>query len=537
MALVSAAIVASILAVPIVAVALLALQSSGDVWPHLWETVLPHYLVQTFLLLVGVGFVTSLIAIPLAWLLTAYSFPGSRQLQWLALLPMAMPTYIIAFVAVDFFNYAGPLQTSLRHWMNWQRPQDYVFPEVRSLGAAIVMMGLVLYPYIFISARAAFLKQSAHQIEVSRTLGRTAFATFREIILPQARPALIVGLSLVLLETLNDVGAMNFFGVQTITLAIYSTWLGQGSVAGAAQLALLLLASVALIIWVEHQARGRDHALRQNVKHRTLEPKNLRDVKAKSATIIAAIPVVLGFVLPVVLLMRLAYGHLASTMSQPFVRAILHSLGLAAIVIVLTLVVGTILALAKRHNQSKRLRFLTQISTLGYAVPGTVLGLGFIVAFGGFDSWASPTLSKIMGVKLGLILSSSILALIIAYTSRFAAIGFGALDSGLQKIPTHMDDVARTLGHTPRSVFSTIHLPLLRPAIFSGAILIFVDCMKELPATLILRPFDFDTLATYVYTLATLDKLEDCATPALAIVATGLIPVYVLARNLRQEAH
>jgi iron(III) transport system permease protein len=524
--------IAALILLPIFALFVLGFQTSGDMWAQLWASVLPRYIAQTFLLLLGVGILSSAIAVPLAWLLTAYKFPASKQLQWLALLPLAMPTYIIAYLAVDQLNYAGPLQTALRHFMDWQKPTDYQFPEIRSLGGAIIVMSLVLYPYIFVSAHAAFLKQSASQIEVSRTLGQTAWGTFFKIILPQARPALVIGVSLVLLETLNDIGAMNFFGVQTFTLAIYTTWLGQGNLAGAAQLSLLLLVVVAAILWIEQHARGQGHALRQATKVRRLEPIVLKGWKSTVATLTAFAAPLLGFFLPCAVLLSLGLRHIDRIFSSQFLQNALHSLLLAFATVVATLLLGLVFAYAKRRGSSKLIHTLILAATTGYAIPGIILGLGFLVVFGRFDNWLSPILSNVTGVKFGLLLSGSTIALVLAYVARFLAMGFGAVDTGLQKIPTRLDDVARTLGRKPNAVITTIHLPLLRPALFSGAILVFVDCMKELPATLLLRPFDYDTLASSVFTLASLDKLEESAAPALAIVLVGLVPIYLLSRNM-----
>jgi iron(III) transport system permease protein len=529
-------VVAALALLPVFALLILGLGSTGDVWAQLWATVLPRYIFQTFLLLLGVGALSLAIAVPLAWLLTAYRFRGSKTLQWLALLPMAMPTYIIAFLAVDQLNYAGPMQSALRKAMNWQKPSDYSFPEIRSLGGAILVMSLVLYPYIFISVRAAFIKQSASQIEVSRTLGQTAWGTFFKVILPQARPAMVIGLSLVLLETLNDIGAMNFFGVQTFTLAIYSTWLGQGNLAGAAQLSLLLLLCVGCILWIEQHARGQEHALRQTNKSRPLEQTPLSGWQAYVAIVGATLPPTLGFFIPALVLLSLGTRHLESVFSSQFLLNAGHSVILACATVISILVIGLVFAYAKRRIHSKLISTLILMATSGYAIPGVILGLGFLVLFGRFDNWLSPLLSNAAGTKFGLLLSGSIAALIIAYAVRFLAMGVNTLDQGLQKIPTRLDDVARTLGRNPTSVITSIHLPMLRPALFSGAILVFVDCMKELPATLLLRPFDYDTLASSVFNYASLDKLEESAAPALAIVLVGLIPIYILAKNIDRSA-
>jgi iron(III) transport system permease protein len=343
----------------------------------------------------------------------------------------------------------------------------------------------------------------------------------------------VIGVSLVLLETINDIGAMNFFGVQTFTYAIYSTWLGQGNLAGAAQLALLLLFIVALILWIEQHARGQSHALRQAGKTRRLQPLRLEGGKAYAATLAASLAPFFGFFIPCALLLSLGLRHVDRVFTSQFFQNAWHSLLLACATVVVTLLLGLIFAYAKRRDHSKFISTLILVATTGYAIPGIILGLGFLVVFGRFDNWLSPLLSNLTGMKFGLILSGSSFALVLAYVARFLAMGFGAVNVGLQKIPTRLDDVARTLGRKPNAVVTTIHLPLLRPALFSGAIMVFVDCMKELPATLLLRPFDYDTLASSVFTLASLDKLEESAAPALAIVLVGLVPIYLLARNMR----
>jgi len=516
---------------PVLSIFVLSLKSSGAIWPHLLQTVLPHYLAQTSLFMLGLSLVAVLIGVPLAWGLSNWRFAGSDTLQWLALLPMAMPGYITSFIYVDFLNYAGPLQTALRATFGWKQPSDYHFPEIRSVFGASIIMGLALYPYVFIAARAAFLKQHQSQIEVSRTLGHRPWETFFKIVLPQARPAIIIGLSLVLLEGLNDVGAANFFGLQTLTLAVYSTWLGQGSLEGAAQLALLLLLVTGLVLLIERRARGQDHALRQAQRPKPLEATQLSGMAGILALLAALLPILLGFALPALLLLRSAF-HNGSGFDA---TALWHSLMLAAVTALLVLLAGGFLAYAERLNPSRLIQTSVRLSTLGYAVPGTIIGLGTMAALGRLDNAMSPLLSQILSTKLGLLFSGSAFALVLAYFARFLAMGHGTIETGLHKIPTRIDDVARTLGSHPMKLLRDIHVPLLRPAIMSAAILVFVDTMKELPATLILRPFAFDTLATKTYELASLDKLEAAAGPALAIVLAGLIPVALLSRNLRRE--
>jgi iron(III) transport system permease protein len=529
-------VVALPLALPVLSIVVLALLPADNIWPHLIATVLPHYLVQTFLLLTGVGILTFVIGVTLAWLVTLHEFPGSKFLQWLALLPLAMPGYIVSYTYVDFFTYAGPLQSFLRGLMGWQRPSDYYFPEIRSMGGAILVLGFVLYPYVYISARAAFLKQSMTQIDVARTLGKSPWKVFSGIILPQARPAIVVGLTLVLMECLNDIAAVGFFGVQTLTLGIYSTWLGQGNLGGAAQLAFVMLLCVGGLLAVERYSRGRDQRLHLAHKPTPIIKQPLSFYRGWLAFIIMSVPIFAGFILPAFLLLKHAARRIDAVFSPVFLNALGHSLLLAGIACVLTLMAGLVLAYANRLTHSYIIRVLTTLATLGYAIPGTVLGIGLLVPLGHFDNWLDANMRTQFGVSTGLLLSGSYAALALAYMARFLVMAFGSLENGLHKITPNVDAVARTLGRKPLRVLFDIHIPLMQPAIIAGALLVFVDAMKELPATLILSPFDFNTLATHVFTLASLDKLEDSAVPALAIVLAGLIPVILLSKNLRDPA-
>jgi iron(III) transport system permease protein len=533
---VASVFVALLTALPILSVIVLAFLPSENIWPHLIATVLPHYAAQTFMLLAGVGILTFLVGVTLAWLTTAYQFPGAKVFQWLALLPLAMPGYIVAYSYVDFLNYAGPFQSFLRQSFGWRQPNDYYFPDIRSMGGAIFVLAFVLYPYVYIAARAAFLKQSMNQIDVARSLGKTPWAVFWDIVLPQARPAIVVGLMLVLMECLNDIAAVNFFGVQTLTLGIYSTWLGQGNLGGAAQLAFLLLVVIALVLGIERHSRRIEQRLKQAVRPTPILKQSLFGFRGWLASLAFATPIFIGFILPCVLLLKHALRRLENAVSADFLNALVHSLVLAGAACILTIMAGLALAYANRIMGSRLIRVLTLLSTLGYAIPGTVLAIGLMVPFGQFDNWLDAHMRVWFGFSTGLFLSGSLAGLLFAYVVRFLAIAFGNLESGLEKITPNLDSVARTLGRKPITVMHDIHLPLLRPALIAAALLVFVDAMKELPATLILRPFDFDTLATHVFNLASLDKLEDSSLPALAIVLAGLLPVILLSRNLTDPA-
>jgi iron(III) transport system permease protein len=529
-------VVALPLALPVMSIIVLALTPSENVWPHLIATLLPHYIAQTIVLLSGVGIFTFITGVTLAWLVTLHDFPGSKFLQWLALLPLAMPGYIVAYTYVDFFTYAGPLQGFLRSLFGWAKPSDYYFPDIRSMGGAIFVLGSVLYPYVYISARAAFLKQSMTQIDVARTLGKSPWRVFTGIVLPQARPAIVVGLTLVMMECLNDIAAVGFFGVQTLTLGIYSTWLGQGNLGGAAQLAFVMLFFIVALLIIERTSRGRQQRLFLVQKPTPIVRQPLHGVLGWLAFTVMLVPIFIGFLLPAMLLVVHGARRLDAMFSSAFLTALGHSLLLAAIACVLTLLAGAVLAYANRLTHSHIVRALTIFAILGYAIPGTVLGIGLLVPLGHFDNWLDSFMRAHFDFPTGLLFSGSYVALALAYMARFLVMAFGSLESGLQKITPNVDAVARTLGRRPARVLFDIHLPLMRPAIVAGALLVFVDAMKELPATLILSPFDFNTLATHVFTLASLDKLEESSVPALAIVLAGLLPVILLSRNLRDPA-
>jgi iron(III) transport system permease protein len=520
---------------PLAALAYLALTRGSDAWPHLIDTVLPNMLVQTTELVAGVSLVALVIGAVLAGLVTFTDFPGRSLLAWAALLPLAIPGYIVAFADVDFLSYAGALQEGLRQILGWTKPADSFVPDIRSMGGGILVFGLSLYPYVYMTARAAFLKQSSTQIDVARTLGRSPLIAFLQVALPQARPALAVGTALVAMEVLNDIGAVQFFGINSLTLGIFSTWLGQGDIGSAAQMSIVLLAAVALLIWLEQRMRSLDQATAERGQDYAPRRIALPGWRAWAATALVATPVALGFVLPAAILAAYGHGRVAEFLTSDNLAAALHSLQLAGLACVITLLVALFFGYVMRGNGSRALRRLIHFSCLGYGVPGTVLGLGILVSFGAMDrlinwvTWAS------IGWKPGLLLSGSIAAVSFAYVARFLIVAQGNVQQGFLRISPHLDHAARTLGRSHAQVFRDVHVPLLRPALVAAGLLIFVDALKELPATLLLRPFNFDTLATRVFTLASLGQLEAAALPALAITATGLVPVYLLSRALRDR--
>lgn len=520
-------------ALPIISIFVLALGGDTAAWPRLISTVLPPLLLTTLLLSAGCAILTLLIGGTSAWLVAMYDFPGRSTLKWMALLPLAIPGYIISFLYVDALTFAGPLQGWLRSAFGWSRPGDYWFPEVRSVWGAIVVLSFALSPYVYLAGWAAFVKQPMNQLYVARTLGRSPFRAFLEVSLPQARPALLIGVFLVVTECLNDIGAATFFGVRTLTIAVYGTWLDEGNLAGAAQLAMLLLAGMATLLLFEHRARQQDQLARNAIGGATAQRQQLKGARGFFAAAAVLLPVLIGFAIPVLLLLQHGMRRLDELVTSEFLRSLTNSVLLAVMCCLATLLIALTLAYANRAYPSARRSAATRFAGLGYALPGTVLGIGVLVPFGQFDQALDAFAQNRLGVHTGLVLSGGIFALLFAYVTRFLIIATGNIDAGMAKIPEHIDNVARTLGSTSLQSFTRIHIPLLRPSIVAACLLVFVDAMKELPVTLMLRPFDFETLATRVFSLSSLGQFESAALPALAIVAAGLLPVAILSRSLR----
>jgi len=524
-----AALVISLLALaPIAAIAILALQSSGDTWPHLVANVLPRAVQRTLTLMAGVGVLSLVIGTGTAWMVTMYRFPGRRLFQWLLLLPLAIPTYIIAYCYLELFDYSGLVQTGLRDVFSWKDARSYWFPDIRSVGGSIFVMSAVLYPYVYITARASFLAQSVCVLEVSRTLGQGAGATFWRIALPLARPALAAGVALALMETLNDIGAVEFFGVKTLTVAVYDTWLDRNSLPGAAQIACVMLLFVFAVLLIERSMRAHRRFHHTTGKYRDLTEEPLRGGAAALAILACALPPLVGFVLPVGVLVSDAAAHLAAGLAPDFWRSARNSLLLAGAAASLAVILAVVLAYARRQTRSKVVQTASTLPAISYAVPGTVLAIGLLIPLAQLDNGIDSAMRSLFDVPTGLIFSGTAFALVVAYTIRFLAASLGTVEAGLSKISRHIDAAARTLGSSVNETLWKVHLPLLRPALGAAALLVFVDSMKELPATLLLRPFNFDTLATQVFTLVSLYRYEEAGLSALTIVLVSLIPVFML---------
>ncbi len=534
--------VAAMVCLPVFAVIYLAFtgeDGGGEVWSHLANTVLPDYVLTSLQLMLGVVLLAGSIGVVAAWLTTMYQFPLRRFYEWSLLLPFAIPANVIAYVYTDVLEYAGPFQNGLRALFGWSSPRDYWFPEIRSLGGAIIMLSLVLYPYVFMLARAAFLEQSTVLRDVSRTLGCNGFQSFWRVALPSARPAIAVGLALTLMEALNDFGTVDYFAVRTLTAGIFNVWLNMGSVRGAAQIALCLMTFIILLVWLERYARRRQRQFGKGEQFRCYRRPTLLGARGWLASLACFLPLGLGFVLPVSILTRHAIVYFEQSWTDSFLDYAINSLTLSTLAALLTLLLGVLLAYAKRLDRTRSVQQALKLSSLGYAMPGAVIGLGVLIPLGAFDNALDAFMRDTFGISTGLLITGSMAAIVIAYVVRFLAVAAGAIESSLDKITPSMDMAARSLGENTLQTLRRVHLPLIRPGLLTAALVVFVDAMKELPATLLLRPFNFDTLATNVYQYASDELLEMAALPALVIVVAGVLPVIVISRTIvasRREA-
>lgn len=514
---------------PILSLFWLAAGADGGHWASLWAHVLPQAAANTLVLLAGVGAVVLLVGTGTAWLVTACDFPGRRVLGWALLLPLAMPTYIVAFAYLDLLHPIGPVQGAIRWVLGYESPREFRLPDLRSMGGAVFVLGFVLYPYVYLTARAMFMTQPQHLLEAARVLGESRWGAFRRVALPLARPAIAVGLSLALLEALNDIGASEFLGVHTLTVAIYTTWITRSDLGGAAQIACVALVMVVTLVLLEQQGR-RHQRFGSAQRMQALRPRRLAGPAAWAATGAAALPVVIGFAAPALYLAwesvkRLRQG---GGISEHLLASLLNTLTLAAGVTLFTLAAGLIVAWAARSQGSSlnRDQWQARLASLGYAVPGTVLAIGLLTPALALDN----ALADLLDLR-SLPLMAAGIVLVVACGIRFLVMPIGSLQAGLARIPPAIEQSARALGETASGTLRRVHLPLLRPALVTGALLVFVDAMKELPATLLLRPANFDTLSTLLYGEAARGTYEEGAIAALAIVVAGFVPVALLART------
>jgi iron(III) transport system permease protein len=526
-------LLAALLALPLAAVLASALVPAGDVWRHIAATFLPEMLANTAALAVLVGLMAASAGAITAWLVTACRFPGRDALQVALLLPLAMPAYVCGYAWTWLMDVAGPVQSGLRSALGLSFG-GYWFPEMRSLPGAALVLAMVLYPYVYLLCRAAFLAQSTCLVEVSRTLGHSLSRTFLHVALPLARPALAAGTGLVLMETLADFGTVQHFALRTFTTGIYEAWFAMADRGAASQLAAALLLCVGLILALEQASRGGRRYHPMTTRHAPFQPVRLTGAKAALAFAACALPLLLGFVIPAGVLLWLLHEGGDALAPRRFLPFLTNSLTLAGITAALAVALGAWLAWAARMHPGFASRWANRAAGLGYAVPGSVIAVGTLVPFGLFDNALDAWMRSTFGVSTGLLLSGTLAALVFAYLVRFLGVALSSVESGLARLKPSFMMAARSLGARPGEAVRRVELPLTRGALFTAAILVFVDTMKELPATLIVRPFDFDTLAVRVYNLASDERLAEASTSALLIVAVGLIPVIALTRAMRK---
>jgi len=527
---------AALAVLPVLAIIWLALFPEENIWPHLISTSLPGYIKSTLILMLGVGVSVFLTGVSTAWLVTHYEFPLRREFEWMLLLPLAIPAYVIAYMYTDLLEFAGPVQQLLRSVFGWELARDYWFPNIRSMGGGILMMGLVLYPYVYLLARAAFLEQSPNQFEASRLLGNSQFKSFLKVSLPIARPAIVVGVALALMETLNDFGTIDFFAIRTLTAGLYDVWLGMGNLGGAAQIATTMLTFVILLLSLEYFGRRRQRFYQSGQRFKAKTRMQLPGRRAWWLTLFCAVPVIAGFVIPVSLLVNLSIDYFDVSWTPRFRQYALNSLLLSGLAALFAVLIALLITYTRRLNRnSRRMLFVSRVASLGYAVPGAVLAVGVIIPFAAWDNWIDALARQWLGFSTGLLLSGTIFAVVFAYVVRFLAVSIGSIESSLSRVSESMDMAARTLGYPAHKVLTKFHLPLIKGGILTAGMVVFVDSMKELPATLILRPFNFETLATYVYQFASDEMIGESALGALFIVLAGLIPVIFLSRTISRS--
>ena len=547
---ISSALIALLVAIPVLGVFSNFFQTGEAAelgratWQHLSSTVLPDYLKTTFFLVLMVAVGVIIGGTLAAWLVAVCEFPGRRWLEWALILPLAMPAYVSAYAYTDFLQYSGPLQTALRHTFGWTRA-DYWFPEVRSLPGAAAMFIFVLYPYVYLLARNAFMERSPAMLDVARSLGESTWRVLWRISLPLARPAIAAGAALALMEVLADYGTVSYFGVTTFTTGIYRSWFSLGDRQSAAQLAGVLLLFVLVMIAVEQSSRGRARFYSVGQRVHLPQPKQLRGVHAWLAALFCVIPIILGFVLPVLVLLRLwlldwqaqvaEEGAFSWAYYERYLSWIGNSVQLASVTALLAIFIALLLAYALRLRASRWQRLCNRLVSLGYAVPGAIIAVGVLIPLARLDNWLVDWVQRHFDYRMGLLLTGTVMALVYAYLVRFSGVAYQSIEAGLQKITPAMDASARCLGLGPWRVLQKIHIPLLWRSLLTATLLVFVDVMKELPATLVVRPFNYDTLAVIAHQLAADERLSEAALPALSIVLVGLLPVILLSRTISRR--
>ncbi|MGF1550976.1 MAG: ABC transporter permease [Paracoccaceae bacterium] len=526
--------IAGLCALPALSVAATALTGDLDTWGALADTVLPRYALATLQLTLIVGVGVTVLGTGCAWLVTSTRFPGRGFFEVALALPLAFPAYVLAYAYTDLLDHPGPVQTALRAVTGWG-PREYWFPEIRSLEGAALMLTLVLYPYVYLLARAAFLLQSVTAAQVARTLGCGPWASFLRVSLPMARPAIAGGAALAMMETIADFGTVAHFSVQTFTTGVYRAWFSMGDRAAAAQLSACLLVFAITLAALERSSRGLAQRHQAGKRYEALPTYRLSGWRAAGAVILCALPVALGVVVPLVMLTSMGLDSGQSPFEGRYAGFALNSLTLASIAAGVIVGAALIVGYAVRLRPGRSTRAAMLVAGVGYAVPGSVIAVGLLVPLAALDNAIDDVFEALFGIDTGLLLTGTAAVLVLAYAARFMAVALNAVDAGLATIRPSMDHVARTLGASATATLSSVHAPLLRGSLLTAALIVFVDVMKELPATLIMRPFDFDTLAVQAYRLASDERLAQAAVPSLVIVAFGFVPVLLLVREIRRS--
>ena len=533
--LVVSALIAALIGFPVASV-LANIFSGGTspTWLHLASTVLSEYVGNTLLLCLGVGFGVVIVGVATAWLTAMHDFPGRRIFEWALVLPLAIPAYVLAYVYTDFLQFVGPLQSGLRETFGWSR-DDYWFPDVRSTGGAVTMFVFVFYPYVYLLARTAFIERASGMLDAARTLGLGPWHSFFRVSLPLARPAVVAGTTLALMETLADYGTVSYFGVQTFTTGIYRAWFSFADRIAAAQLAASLLGFVVVLLVIERLSRGRARFHNTTVRHRPLSGHVLKGGRAAMAVAVCGIPLLIGFLLPAGLLLRLALTEGDAQFGEHFFSLAGNSFVLAGLTSAIAVALALLLAYGARASKGFVAKSFNRLVVLGYAVPGSVIAVGVLIPVTRLDNWLASQWELWFGINPGLLFTGGIAALIYAYLVRFLGVALQSVSASLAKVTPSMDEVARSLGTGQGELMRRVHLPIVRGSLFTAVLLVFVDVMKELPATLVMRPFNFDTLATQAYTLASDERLAEASTASLAIVAVGVLPLIALSRQIAKN--
>ena len=528
-----ALLIAAVVVAPMLAVLWLAFHPTENIWPHLVATVLPRYLQNTLILMAGVGLLSAAVGTGAAWLVTMHRFPGRRWLDIALLFPLANPAYIGAYALVDFLTYSGPVQTGLRLSMGWTSARDYWFPQVHSLGFAVVVLTAAFYPYVYLLARAAFREQSGASYEVARSLGVGPLGLFLRVGLPLARPAIAAGTALVLMETVADFGTVQHFGVQTLTTGVFSIWLNDSNAGGAAQIALVILTLILALLWIERQSRRNARFHRMARATRPVAPQPLPGARGWLATGLCLIPFGLGFVLPVAVMAGHALHKPEVWFAPGLAAAVVNTLFVGGLAALITVGAALFLVYGVRAAGRSAARLILPVTALGYAAPGAVMAVGILIPLAALDHHLADAVLALTGHDPGLMLTGTVTALVLAYAVRFFGIAQSAVDSAFGRVSPSLPMAARSLGRTGGQTLRAIYLPLMRGSVSTALLVVFVDCVKELPATLLLRPFNFNTLSTRAYDLASLEKIGEAAPSALQVIAVSLAAVSLIDRSPR----